>query len=274
MPQISDKYEHDELTSRKSVQEITEIRVHLDAKHYPDETAYDYILSSNMLSVGIDIARLGLMTVYGQPKTTAEYIQATSRVGRSNPGLIITLLHMMRARDKGHFERFKSYHQTLNRMVEPTSAAPFACSAMEKALHAVFVTLIRHRIPDLREERDARRFRRGREDVSRLLEELLERIRRQSPETCDYAEDLLEDFTEQWEDIARHKERFQYTLSNQSPDTTDALLIPAERAANSSFPPTMNSMRTVDTQSNVYLMRRSARHARTRRQDQRRKTSG
>lgn len=257
MPEFSDFYEHGELTSRKNAREITDIRATLDDVHFPSKGAYSYILSSNMLSVGIDISRLGLMTVYGQPKSTAEYIQATSRVGRSNPGLVIVLLHMMRARDKGHFEQFKAYHQGFNRMVEPTSATPYACRAMEKALHAVFVILIRHQIKDLREDVDARKFRSERADVQAVLEQILSRVRRQSPETYPYAQELLEDFISQWEAEAVQKgAHFRYTLSNCLADDTDVLLTSAELGDNTLFPSTMNSMRTVDTQSNVYLMER------------------
>lgn len=259
MPQLDfSTYEHGELTSRKSAREISEIRTAMDLVHYPAPGAYSYVLSSNMLSVGIDIARLGLMTVYGQPKAAAEYIQATSRVGRSNPGLIVVLLHMMRARDKGHFERFLAYHQTLNRMVEPASAAPYACRALEKALHAVFVILVRHQIADLREDTDVCNFRADRSDVQAILQDILCRIQRQSPETAGYAEDILEDFSAQWEDAAVLKRgHFRYTLSNRSEEDTDVLLLPAEKAGNADFPPpTMNSMRNVDTQSNVYLIKR------------------
>jgi len=259
MPAFAESYEHGELTSRKSAREISEIRTILDSTHFPAKGAYSYTLSSNMLSVGIDISRLGLMTVYGQPKSTAEYIQATSRVGRSNPGLVIVLLHMMRARDKGHFEQFKAYHQGLNRMVEPTSAAPYACRALEKALHAVFVILVRHQIRDLREDADACNFRAGRADVQAILKKILSRVQQQSPETYSYAEDILENFISQWEDEAvRKRKHFRYTLSNCLADNTDVLLTSAEQGDSALFPPTMNSMRNVDTQSNVYLMERSA----------------
>lgn len=94
MTPISNEYEYGELTSRKNAREIAVVRNQLDKEHYPNPAALNYVLSSNMLSVGIDINRLGLMTVYGQPKATAEYIQATSRVGRSNPGLVSLIAHV------------------------------------------------------------------------------------------------------------------------------------------------------------------------------------
>lgn len=251
-------YEHDELTSRKSSQEITRVRNQLDQERFPSSAAYNYILSSNMLSVGIDINRLGLMTVYGQPKTTAEYIQATSRVGRSNPGLVFVLLHMLRTRDKSHFEQFQSYHQALNKMVEPTSATPYACRTLDKALHAVFVILIRHQCPNLRANQDASNFRETLDNVQKIRAELLSLIRERSPETAFYAEDILDDFIAQWDEAAcLRTTQFQYQLLNRSEDNTDALLVPAERADNSLFPPTMNSMRSVDTQSGVFLKRGS-----------------
>lgn len=256
MDKLSNEYEYGELTSRKSTREITEVRNQLDKQHYPSTAALNYVLSSNMLSVGIDINRLGLMTVYGQPKATAEYIQATSRVGRSNPGLVIVLLHMMRVRDKCHFEQFQTYHQALNKMVEPTSATPYACRTMDKALHAVFIAMIRHRCPALRSNKDAAKFRSSHADVIMIREEILLMIRQRSNETAEYAEELLDDFINQWHEAATtHGTHFQYQLLNKSENDTDALLIPAERSENAMFPPTMNSMRNVDTQSGVFLKR-------------------
>ncbi len=120
--------------------------------------AEDAVLASNMISVGVDVPRLGLMVVNGQPKSTAEYIQATSRVGRMHSGLVVTLLNFARPRDLSHFEHFRGYHQALYRSVEATSVTPWAPRARDKALHAVLVASVRHLVSGLRGDADAVRF--------------------------------------------------------------------------------------------------------------------
>ena len=141
-----------ELTSRcKS----TEIRDMLDqlGRRAGDPDVVDCLLASNMISVGIDIKRLGLMIVNAQPKSLSEYIQATSRVGRDVvPGLVLTVYNATRPRDRSHFETFPTWHATLYREVEATSVTPFASRAQDKALHAVLIALVRHMIPTLRQQ--------------------------------------------------------------------------------------------------------------------------
>jgi helicase-like protein len=109
----------------------------------------DIILASNMISVGMDIPRLGFMIVNGQPKSTSEYIQATSRVGRGIPGLIFTIFNAARPRDISHFEHFVHYHETLYRRVEVTSVTPWSSRSRDRALHAIFVAAVRHLIPGM-----------------------------------------------------------------------------------------------------------------------------
>lgn len=143
-------YRDDELTSRKTADEIPRILEDLDVpwkRDYPKgvKRPFDSILATNMISVGVDIDRLGVMAIVGQPKTTSEYIQASSRVGRKNhPGLVLACYNPAKPRDRSHFETFTRYHSALYRWVEPTSVTPFSLPALDKALHALVIIIARH----------------------------------------------------------------------------------------------------------------------------------
>ena len=140
-----------ELTSRRTADEIPEILERLEVRHpraskNPKDRPLDTLLATNMISVGVDVDRLGLMLVVGQPKTTSEYIQASSRVGRSKaaPGLVVAMYNPGKPRDRSHYEHFRAYHEAFYKHVEPTSVTPFSLPVMERALHAVLVVLARH----------------------------------------------------------------------------------------------------------------------------------
>lgn len=134
------------------------------------ELAEDSVLASNMISVGVDVSRLGLMVVNGQPKSTAEYIQASSRVGRGLHGLVVTLYNFSRPRDVSHFEHFPGYHAALYRRVEATSVTPWAPRARDKALHAVLAAAVRHLVGDMDEDADATDFHADDEEVGAVVE--------------------------------------------------------------------------------------------------------
>jgi hypothetical protein len=144
------KYEPVELTSRETTAKIAEAKRQLETSH-PAETQIDVALASNMISVGLDIDRLGLMVIAGQPKTTSEYIQSSSRVGRDvkRPGLVVTVFNLYRPRDRSHYERFAAYHQCFYRFVEATSVTPFSAPALDRGLAGVLVTMIRLAHPEL-----------------------------------------------------------------------------------------------------------------------------
>ena len=141
-----------ELTSRISSSDIPSTLDQLGVRFTGAKPAkgqrypVDVVLATNMISVGVDVPRLGLMICSGQPKTTAEYIQATSRVGRddSGPGLVITLYNWARPRDLSHYETFEHYHQTYYRQVEALSVTPFARRALDRGLTALMVSEARH----------------------------------------------------------------------------------------------------------------------------------
>ena len=135
-----------ELTGRLSGDEVPKA---LTALEVPTDStqghAVDVCLASNIIEVGVDIDRLSLMAVVGQPKTTSQYIQVTGRVGRKSdrPGLVVTLYSPSKPRDRSHFEKFRSYHERLYAQVEPTSVTPFSRPALDRALHAVIAGYVR-----------------------------------------------------------------------------------------------------------------------------------
>lgn len=140
-----------ELTSRRRSDEIPKAIEQLQTA-YGDEACIDICLASNIIEVGIDIDRLALMTIVGQPKTTAQYIQVSGRIGRQpdvSPGLVLTIYGAAKPRDRSHYERFRTYHQRLYAQVEPTSVTPFATPVLRRALHAAAVARIRQRAPSL-----------------------------------------------------------------------------------------------------------------------------
>ncbi len=170
-----------ELTSRVSTDRVADARRRLErAFHETDRV--DCAIATNMISVGLDIPRLGLMVVLSQPKTHAEYIQATSRVGRAarRPGLVVTLLNVHKPRDRSHYERFRHYHQTFYRSVEVSSVTPFSARALDRGLAGALVALARHSEAMLTPPSGVERLAEVRAGLEgRLLQSFGERVGRQ-----------------------------------------------------------------------------------------------
>jgi len=234
----------DELTSRRTQDEILRMLDTL-AIRVGQAGALDTVLATNMVSVGVDIPRLGLMLVNGQPKTIAEYIQSTSRVGRGEvSGLVVAILNNAKARDRSHFETFAGWHQTLYRDVEATSVTPFASRARDRALHAALVAAVRHLIPGMLD-------RPGLSDAALakaqdLIDLIVERARRIDPEEKDVRAELERRLT-RW--TARAPVFYWQDYKD-----SQSLLQSAERAAwkkalgrqAGAAWPTLNSMRSVE----------------------------
>jgi len=139
-----------ELTGRLKDSEIPKSIQELEEKYTPKgNKAIDVCLASNIIEVGIDIDRLSLLAIVGQPKTTSQYIQVSGRVGRrpETPGLVVTFFSPSKPRDRSHYEKFHSYHQKLHAQVEPTSVTPFSPPAIDRAVHALIVAYIRLKLP-------------------------------------------------------------------------------------------------------------------------------
>jgi hypothetical protein len=145
-----------ELTSRENTDAVKQTKDRLE-KPYKDPGTINVLLASNMISVGVDIDRLGLMVVAGQPKTTAEYIQASSRVGRQArwPGLVLTVYNLHKPRDRSHYEHFGAYHESFYRFVEATSVTPFSGPALDRGLAGALIAMTRFASADLTVPRGA-----------------------------------------------------------------------------------------------------------------------
>ena len=137
-----------ELTSRLSSTDIPEVLDHLMVPFVKDrpkgeKPPIDVLLATSMIAVGVDVPRLGIMVVANQPKSSAEYVQATSRIGRRAPGLVFTVFNWARPRDLSHYETFEHFHATIYRQVEALSVTPFADRAVDRGLTGVLVALVR-----------------------------------------------------------------------------------------------------------------------------------
>ncbi len=182
-----------ELTSRESTENIKRSKDRLN-KSYGDDGHVDVLLASNMISVGVDIDRLGLMVVAGQPKTTAEYIQASSRVGRqeSRPGLVATCMNIHKPRDRSHYERFTRFHQSFYRGVEATSVTPFSGPALDRGLAGTLMAMARFIHEEMTPAAGVMYVARHKAELEDALEALAERAERQPRQGRSQEDELIE----------------------------------------------------------------------------------
>lgn len=243
-----------ELTSRVPSSEIPEALKGLE-KDLPSGDADDVVLATNMISVGLDIDRLGLMTVMGQPQSSAEYIQATSRIGRKHPGLVVTIFNSARSRDRSHYESFLPFHQSLYRAVEATSATPFAARARDRGLHGVLVSLARLLIDDLAPDTAAYLADRNYDLLTELSKIIEDRVRNTAEEEIEATIDQVDELLEVWTKEAAAKPNMRY---NNSRNREASLLVEAGAGLDEGYSqlaapwPTPRSMRDVDAESGLY----------------------
>jgi hypothetical protein len=214
-----------------------------------------------MIQVGVDVDRLGLMVVTGQPKTSAEYIQATSRVGRSTPGLVITLYNWTRPRDISHYEHFETYHAAMYRHVEGATLTPFAPRARDRALAGVYIAMNRLARDGWAENQAAGAFDRNDAIALGIRDHLVARAHRldRSQETAVGAE--VTRIAESWQRLAEMRGQLSYapTRRRTAGDAT-TLMVPADEPD----PPDESyrvpgSLRDVETEVDLRLVSRGDR---------------
>lgn len=240
-----------ELTSRANSSEVP-ARLKQIEQRLPHPETVDVLLATNMISVGVDVDRLGLMAVMGQPQTTAEYIQATSRVGRRHPGLVAVMLNSARSRDRSHYENFLHFHSALYREVESTSVTPFSSRARDRGLHAVVVALARIMIPAARPNEGAGRiaeFRSELEDVIKTA--LMARVSHVKKDEYEATSRAFDEFVSRW--AAEAEAQGGLTYEPQRGRKTPSLLSAFDDKTNNAAWQTLWSLRDVDAESALFM---------------------
>jgi ATP-dependent helicase YprA (DUF1998 family) len=246
-----------ELTSRVKSSDIPKRLKDLE-RAYPDNSAFDTVLATNMISVGVDVDRLGLMAIMGQPQTTAEYIQSSSRVGRQHPGLVIMLFNAARSRDRSHYESFVSYHSALYRQVESTSVTPFSARARDRALHAVLVGMARLIHPELRPNDAAGKVQDHLPKLEVLRDLILARVARVAEDEVESTGEDLDYIIGEWSKMAAgnpelvYEAKANFKRSEPRPANAALLRSHSDEDLDDAFP-TLWSMRDVDVESDLYL---------------------
>lgn len=245
-----------ELTSRVPSEEIASVLENLSIKYNPDEKyqkAYDVVVATNMIAVGMDVDRLALMCVSGQPKQNAEFIQATSRVGRKFPGLIFTLDNPYKPRDLSVYENFTGFHSQMSRYVEGNSVTPFSARARDRDLHSLVVSLVRFHLERLAANKGASQIDSITEEENKKIKRIiLERIKSVESDACEGAKQEIDEIFSKWKNAAEKKNLF-YSLPTLKEGQKRLLAVYGSEHINKGEFETLNSMRDVEPASTMYL---------------------
>ena len=248
-----------ELNSRVSAEDIRAILRQLFVIHDPSrekdsDRPIDLLLATNMISVGVDVPRLGSMIVVGQPKATAEYIQATSRVGRDpkGPGLVMALYNWARPRDLSHYETFSHYHATFYRHVEPLSVTPFSERALDKGLTGVLVSAVRHGDYEWNPNPSARHLKRPDGRLAAHIQEIAERAGSVTGDVA--ASERLVEMANQRLDAWERETGLRPDLSYAKRTRDDVPLLRKPEAGEWNMWTCPNSLRDTEAQANLQIV--------------------
>lgn len=256
----------DELTSRITTTDLNETLDKLEKNDYKTDKKTskpsDIVLATNMISVGIDISRLNVMLMVGQPKLTSEYIQASSRVGREYPGVSFVLYDSSRSRDRSHYEQFQQYHSSFYRYVEPTGITPFSEPARDRTISSILIALIRNLEDELRSEDSPGSFNmvKYHDRINKIKVTIIERNKKINErlgldleDNSDEIENEIDQILIKWENWASaYKENLVYgekaIVNNILPEGQVRLLASHGTHKDNFAFEAMTSMRSVDTE--------------------------
>ena len=248
-----------QLTSQSTAQENARTFDRLEAPRGAAD-CLDAVLATNMISVGVDVDRLAAMVINGQPLTTAEYIQASSRIGRAGvPGLVFANYYRHQARSLSHYENFRPYHESFYRFVEPTSVTPFTYQVRKRALHAALVIALRHGCDGLTANSAAGRFDENDARVRAVVEALKGRCGRADSDAAEATAEHLRQLVDEWQEAAarcqREKRGLQYDCRGREADR----LLGEFDGARPGLWKTLHSMRNIEDTAVLRTQERTTR---------------
>lgn len=251
-PRWLNKSNNIEITSRMSSYQIPEKLNQLETP-YTKNGCLDSAIATNMIAVGMDVDRLGLMAVTGQPKQNSEYIQATSRIGRKYPGLVFTIYNPYRPRDLSHYENFTGYHSQLYRFVEGTTVTPFSARARDRDLHAIIISAIRLKYPELSENKAAGYIDYLTDDeLAEIKAIIMDRLNIVKPLAKKDTEKEIDEFIDSWKQLASLPKRLLYYMYRLSGNNIRLMTDYNGLENNDSEKKTLRAMRDVENSSNMY----------------------
>ena len=211
----------------------------------------DTAVATNMIAVGMDVDRLGLMVVTGQPKQNSEYIQATSRIGRAFPGLVVALYNPYRPRDLSHYENFTGYHSQLYRFVEGTTATPFSARARDRVLHALIISAIRLKYPKMAPNSEAGLIvDLSKEQLTEITTLILDRLNIIKPSVREDAAAEIDQFFDWWKLLAAQSKPLRYYVVKT--DRYNRLMNYYGQNTSDMEKATLISMREVENAANMF----------------------
>lgn len=239
----------EQLTSINTASENAHTFGRLELKKGENGQAVDVVLATNMVSVGLDVGRLALMVINGQPLTTSEYIQASSRVGRSDVGGVVFVNYYRdQARSLSHYENFYPYHQSFYRFVEPTSVTPYTYQTRRRALHAGLVMALRHGVPDelLRNE-NAEYLDPTHPAISQAITLYKKQCAKADPERAEQTQAHIDELVMAWQNYITKQQKNRQKLYYKSPDNASASLLYSHGDKFQGLWATLNNMRNVES---------------------------
>lgn len=247
-------YRNIELTSRIPNEKIKKNLDKLDIQFNGDlkgHKAYDLVLATNMISVGLDVGRLGVMIMNGMPPNTAEYIQASSRVARKNEGVVFTLYDPFNSRDLSFYEDFVQFHKTFYKQVEPLSVTPFAENALDKMLFTLILAYFRHTTQYTHNDTaSAISYDSIKNDLKNKLNELFKN-HQFAHNDLELISEKIDKILNSWSTRIQDKKDIRYYLPFKP---EQSLIMPSSESTNDEYPlKAMQSMRSVEPSAEILI---------------------